>query len=141
MSIAGGVPWGGSETRRGLAVYAALERAKGVRKRIAAARKRMGLPPALPLVLLAIRPNFAKGSEGADQTIDAIKAAEAEFRTKCELVVIDTVARAMSGAKENNSSDMGAFVDRCARIQDATGAHVMLVHHTGKDEIEGRAGE
>ena len=34
---------------------------------------------------------------------------------------------------------MGLFVERCARIQD-TGAHVLLIHHTGKDELKGARG-
>ena len=73
---------------------------KGLRKRIKAARMKMGLPPGLPFVVLTFRPNFMAGDRGVKGLVDAIKAAEAEFGVKCGLVVIDTVARAMSGAEE-----------------------------------------
>jgi hypothetical protein len=35
---------------------------------------------------------------------------------------------------------MGALVRNCDRIREETGAHVMLVHHTGKDTAKGARG-
>lgn len=55
------------------------------------------------------------------------------------LVVVDTLARCMTG-EENSATDMGAVVRGADRIREATGATVVLVHHTGKDEQQGGRG-
>ena len=49
------------------------------------------------------------------------------------LIVIDTLARAMTGGDENSAKDMGLFVLRCAKLRDRTGAAILLVHHTRGD--------
>ena len=54
------------------------------------------------------------------------------------LVVIDTLARSMGAGDENTAKDAAMFVRNCDLIREATGAHVMVIHHTGKDEEEGR---
>src|SRR5260221_12689973 len=51
------------------------------------------------------------------------------------LIVIDTLARCIVGGDENSSKDMGLFVEACAHIQRATGATVLIIHHTGKNGI------
>lgn len=47
------------------------------------------------------------------------------------LVVIDTLARAMVGGDENSAKDMGLAIDVCERVRRATGATVLVVHHSG----------
>lgn len=56
------------------------------------------------------------------------------------LVVIDTLARSMIGGDENASRDMGRAVDAADRIKHRTGACVLLVHHSGKDQAQGARG-
>jgi hypothetical protein len=56
------------------------------------------------------------------------------------LIVIDTLARAMGSGDENSSADMGALLRNAAKIQNSTGAHVLLVHHAGKDSTKGARG-
>jgi hypothetical protein len=46
------------------------------------------------------------------------------------LVVIDTQARMTVGINENDPTDMGHFVEACERLRAASGACVLLVHHT-----------
>jgi RecA-family ATPase len=52
-----------------------------------------------------------------------------------DLVVIDTQARVTVGLKENDSTDMGLFVDRLEELRRLYGACFLLVHH------EPRSGE
>jgi hypothetical protein len=59
--------------------------------------------------------------------------------TEWDLVVFDTLARCMDG-DENSVKDMNAAVRGCDRVRDATGAAVLLVHHSGKDESKGMRG-
>ncbi len=56
-----------------------------------------------------------------------------------DLIIIDTLARCMSG-DENNQKDMGAFIAGCDRIREVTGAAVLVVHHEGKDAAKGARG-
>jgi hypothetical protein len=55
-------------------------------------------------------------------------------------VIIDTLARAMAGGDENKGTDMTLAVAAMDAIRAATGAHVALVHHCGKDEARGARG-
>jgi hypothetical protein len=56
------------------------------------------------------------------------------------LVIIDTLARTMVGGDENGTRDMGAFIANADQIRRATGATVLIVHHTGKDTSRGERG-
>jgi hypothetical protein len=56
------------------------------------------------------------------------------------LVIVDTLAQVMPGANENASEDMGKAVYHCKQIHRATGAMVVLVHHSGKDAAKGARG-
>ena len=57
-----------------------------------------------------------------------------------ELIVIDTLSRAMAGGNENSPDDMGAFIKNCDTIREETGAHVLIVHHSGKNQEMGARG-
>lgn len=56
------------------------------------------------------------------------------------VVVIDTLSRAMAGGNENSPEDMTAFIGNCDKLREATGAHVMVIHHSGKDRERGARG-
>ena len=62
-----------------------------------------------------------------------------EQHGRVALVVIDTLARAMTG-NENAPEDMGRFVAACGRIREACEGHVLIVHHCGKDQARGARG-
>jgi hypothetical protein len=49
------------------------------------------------------------------------------------LIVLDTLARCIPGADENSAQDVGRAVAAIDRIRAATGATVLLIHHTGKN--------
>lgn len=55
-------------------------------------------------------------------------------------LAIDTVSRALAGGNENSSDHMGVLVQRCDKLRAGTGAHLMLLHHTGKDKGQGARG-
>ncbi len=57
-----------------------------------------------------------------------------------QLVVLDTFARCVVGAEENSARDVGAIVANLDHIRRATGACVLLVHHSGKDSSAGARG-
>lgn len=49
------------------------------------------------------------------------------------MIVIDTLARCMPGADENSAKDMGLAVGNLDIVRRATGAAILIVHHTGKN--------
>lgn len=60
-----------------------------------------------------------------------------------DLVVIDTLARSTIGLSENDSGDMGVFLNGCFKLRDARGelmTTVLIVHHFGKDARQGARG-
>ncbi|MBX9265093.1 helicase RepA family protein, partial [Klebsiella pneumoniae] len=57
-----------------------------------------------------------------------------------QLIVIDTLARCFGGNDENDAKDMGAFIEGCDTIKRETGATVLVVHHSGKDDTKGARG-
>ena len=55
-------------------------------------------------------------------------------------MVVDTLSRALAGGNENSSEDMGALVQNMDAIRAETGACVLFIHHTGKDQARGARG-
>ena len=56
------------------------------------------------------------------------------------MVILDTLNRAVPGADENSSMDMGSIIAAAKQLQMLTGGLVLLVHHTGKDASKGLRG-
>ncbi|UWS79977.1 helicase RepA family protein [Phaeobacter sp. G2] len=56
------------------------------------------------------------------------------------LVVVDTMARSMGGGDENSSRDVSQFVANIDAIRTQTGAHVLVIHHSGKNAEAGARG-
>jgi len=76
------------------------------------------------------------GSADADALIQACS----DKGTKPALIVVDTLARSMGSGDENSAQDMGAFIANCDRLRERLGAHVMVIHHSGKDNTKGARG-
>lgn len=57
-----------------------------------------------------------------------------------DLIIIDTMARVMGGGDENNAPDIADLMRNLDLIRRAAGAHVMLIHHSGKDVGRGARG-
>jgi hypothetical protein len=57
-----------------------------------------------------------------------------------DLIVIDTVARALAGAEENSATEMGKFIGACGKLQSEHNASVLGIHHSGKDVSRGMRG-
>ncbi len=56
------------------------------------------------------------------------------------LIVVDTLARCFGGNDENDAHNMGAFIEGCDVIKRETGATLLVVHHSGKDDTKGARG-
>lgn len=136
--IAAGMEWSGRKVSAGAVMYIVGEGGVGVPRRIRAweqvnQRKADNL-------WLVNRPVFPVRREEVDEVIRASKHIESECGMPVQLIVIDTLARCFGGDDENNARDMGAFIEGCDNIKRVTGASVLVVHHSGKDEAKGARG-
>lgn len=136
--VATGVPWFGRNVHQGAVFYLAGEGITGLRKRIAAWEKASGVSiEGAPLFIADSLP-FLCDELSVDGIVDEIDkvAEEVFFQSGSDpaLIVIDTLARAMAGANENSSEDMGAFIRAKDRLRIRWGATVLSVHHTGHAE-------
>ncbi len=139
--VACGRAWNDRKTTQGLVVYVAAEGGKRFARRVAALRKHYGGEAegaAFAVVRSAVDLRSPKGDALA--IVDLVREAERQTEKKAALIVIDTLSRAMAGGDENSSIDMGALVKNCDDIRAATGAHLLLVHHSGKDKAKGARG-
>ena len=136
LHVALGWEWRGNRVRQGGVIYIAAERQNGIRKRIEAFRQHHGLKDASPPFAL-IPTGVDLLDPAADTAPLIVKLKVAAARCPIKLVVVDTLARAMAGGNENASDDMGAFIRNIDRIREETGAHVLIVHHCGKDTAKG----
>ena len=133
LSIATGKDWHGKKTTRKKVIYCCGEGQSGALKRIMAWQKHHNTP-ANGLFHVLGMPPCIDNIDDTDEFIQAVK-------DICNggVIIIDTLARTMQG-DENSTHDMSAYVNACKKITEETGAQVVLIHHTGKDEARGMRG-
>lgn len=134
LCIATGMEWHGRPVKKGSVVYLAAEGARGLAARAVGWLKTRGKN--LPEPDFRIIPHSLTLADTADldALIEAIKEIQVSF------IVVDTLSRTFGNGNPNQPSDMNAFVAACDRLREATGAHVMVVHHGGKDTEKNELG-
>ena len=134
LAIAQGAQWRGHRMRQGRVVYICAEGVTGLSKRLNAYQTFYGgALTGAAFHAITDRPNLLRDDDRmlAKQILDAGGA---------DLIVIDTLAQVTPGANENSSEDMGLAISHAARLARATGAMVLLIHHSGKDKERGARG-
>lgn len=133
LSVATGTWWMGQKVDAGAVLYVVAEGLGGLGARVEAwqARRQVWtcgqtawLPRAVSLMDL--------------EAANALAQLVGELGPK--LVVLDTLARCMGGGDENTARDVGIAVESAEHIRRASGACVLMVHHSGKDEAAGARG-
>lgn len=137
--IAIGAPWRGRRVVQASVLYLAAEGGTGVLNRISALKRRHGVCD----VPMAVK---RAGMDLLHDQADLQHIAELSAQVKARnpqaplLIVIDTLSRIMAGGDENSAADMTALIRNVDGIRELTGAHIVLVHHTGKDTAKGARG-
>jgi hypothetical protein len=134
--ISRGTAWGSMKTTKTGVLYIAAEGGPGVRKRLAALKRRYPDAPGGDFHLILSSLDLLKPEADLRPLVDTIRAIEARIG----FVVVDTLSRAMAGGEENSTSDMGAMVKHLDIIRNAARAHVFVVHHSGKEIAKGARG-
>ncbi len=138
--IASNVPYRGKmRVEGGPVIYITLEGQRTFTNRLDALKKHKSLHAQAPLYYFNA-PFSLLTEEDTESLVECIIKLSAQIGTPARLIVIDTLSRAMAGGDESSSVDMGKAIQAATTIKTITGAHVMLVHHTGKDEARGARG-
>jgi hypothetical protein len=107
-------------------MYGALEDAPGIRIRKRAWELHYQLPK---------NGNFLMWTQALDLydavSVDSFIAEVAPLGLR--MITLDTLSRALGGADENSNTDIAIVMNNCERIAHATGAAVVILHHTTKD--------
>lgn len=134
-AIARGQEWRGRKAKKGRALIIAAEGGGAFGKRIEAyARYHEMNADDLEMGIIVAPPNFML-KEDITELVKAVTAAGG-----ASVIMVDTYAQVTPGANENAGEDMGLALANARALAEATGALVILVHHSGKDAHRGSRG-
>ena len=127
--VAAGIDWFGFKVKKGKVLYLASEGGKGFVKRIAAIRHHNNCLyeyMADNLQVLPIQVDFHK-TEDFPALITSVG------DQRYSLIVVDTLAMTIGSGSENDSSDMGRYIQNISHLKSNLNCHIMIIHHAGKD--------
>ena len=139
MHVALGMKWRDKRVEQGGVIYAALEGGYGTQNRICAFKQHHGIEGDIPLAVIRSSIDFLDAQGDIQRLAASIKEAKDKIGD-IKLVVVDTLARAISGGDENSGQDMGQMIVHADYLRELTGAHISFVHHSGKDKALGARG-
>lgn len=123
--VARGAPWQGHRVEQRPVLYIAAEGQRGMVLRVRAWMKQHGDMEGVTFLPYPVQVQSSDGQWAA-----LVEIAE---ELKPGLIVLDTQARITVGLKENDADQMGIMIAAVGRLKRATGACVLVVHHTGRD--------
>lgn len=129
--VAYGMEYAGRKTKKGKVLYIAMEGQAGVVNRVRAWYRLNQITPQPDHFKMILR-NFSF----VDEKIFGRLLADIR-NEQPRLILLDTVAHAMSGWEENSATEMSAFVSRVSEIESVCGATVLLIHHQAKSSGKG----
>jgi len=135
MHVILGWKWRGRQTAQGHVWYVAAEGANGLTPRLSAWADEHRVQEELTDPYIHITENAVPLMNRGEvlrfiQTIKAHDFSEAPLR----LIVFDTLSRCMEGGDENDNNDARDALANAELVQRETGAVVMVIHHSGKND-------
>jgi hypothetical protein len=135
LHIAAARPYCGRTVQGGAVLCVTSEGIRGVRRRLIAARRAMGIEGCnVPFALVSTMPNLGAGVADREALQRAIANAMQTIPAPLRMIVVDTLRRAMPGKSENEQKDLSVVVDNCEALARAFGCLVMLVHHSPRSD-------
>jgi RecA-family ATPase len=130
LAISTGRQWFGHDVLHAPALYVSGEGGGGLARRISAWQSdTQTFGPRLYLVIGTVQLTHRDHVVALRDDIHA---------TGAKLIVVDTLARAMAGADENSSTDMGLLIQGLDWIRRDTGCAALVVHHSGVERTRPR---
>ena len=139
FNLANGSDWRERRINQTGVLYLAAEGGRGAANRVAALRSEFGAS-GIPFALRRAGLDLLKNEADLETIFNLCNEVKARAINMPLIVVIDTLSRVMAGGDENTPADMTALIKNVDRVREATGAHIMLVHHSGKDAAKGARG-
>jgi hypothetical protein len=134
-----GRPFLGRRTRPGgSVVYIASEAWANVAMHVRGAKIALGVDH-LPLAIVPDPIDLFDGLADTARVVDTVKRFGKRSGT-VKMIMVDTLARSCGNGDENSTHDMGIVMRNLTTIAEATGAAVVVLHHTGKDSTRGARG-
>lgn len=139
--VGAGLDWFDHTVRPCPVLYVAAEGATGFRNRRKAwlqAHEDVERPPVVTLERgLDL---LAQGGDGLEVVQDALAEIKDAIGEPVGLIVLDTLSRMMPGGVDSEPRDVKLFLENAERLRVETGAHIMIIHHSGKDTDRGMRG-
>ena len=125
LSVATGRRWCERDVIQGNVIFVCAEGASGMKARVLAWCDDKGIDPPTNFYFIddAVQVHEPKDRADFFASLGVLKPA---------LIIFDTLSLCALGLEENASKDMNLFMGSVKRIQDETGAHVLLIHHHSK---------
>jgi hypothetical protein len=135
LHVAAGLPYLGRKVQQGAVVYITSEGVRGVKRRLVAIRRHLGIEgKRVPFMLIPVMPNLGTGTADRAQLIANIDTALKPLQLPLAMAIIDTVRRATPGKDENSAKDMGPYIDNTDAIAKHFLCLVMNAHHSPRSE-------
>jgi hypothetical protein len=129
LHVALGNDYCGRAVRKGAVIYVTAEGLRGFKWRMIALRQHYKAKSEVPFFAVDVMPNLGTISGDAEALVDLVRAAIPEG-LPVAAIIIDTLARAMTGMSDSDTAAMSVFVDNCDTIAKAFGCFVGVVHHS-----------
>ena len=129
--VSAGQDWHGNKVKGGVVLFLALEGGMTTHNRIVALRQQYPEHEA-KLAMRALPVNLLEENADVQLIIDLceeVKRAHGDIA----MIIVDTLSRSMPGGDENSPASSTAVISACDRIRGETDAHLLLVHHSGKN--------
>ena len=135
LCVAAGCDWHGRAVKSGPVVFVAAEGGSGIRKRVNTWKQEHGIDeiPNARFLLEDVQLLSSGDVEGLLRRIQAV------FPNPV-LIILDTFAACFVGGEENSAKDTGLAIAAARHLVIMTGATVLLVHHSGRQETNRERG-
>lgn len=142
LHVATGRDWFGRKLKHaGLVVYIARESVGAIKRRVLAHARHHKLETEDLRRLAIVTSNLnLMETDSVTAMLQLIRSAEQHARESAVLIIIDTLARAMTGGDEDKARDMSTAIAGADQLRETINAAVGLVHHEGKTEARGARG-
>lgn len=131
-------PFFGAQVRQGIVLHVGAEAPESVLDRMQAFKLR-DATGALPYIV-RMKPVNLSMPEEVGGFVAELERLRRDLGQPIVLIVFDTLARSIGTTDENCAGAMTGIADSAGHIARKIDAHVMLVHHTGKDAERGGRG-
>lgn|GEM_PF-3429596 len=139
MSVATGKDWHGREVKAGTVLYIAGEGQEDLPNRLQAWLKHYDMEGVKPNLFYTALGIDVKNPLIMNEVVSMVQEVE-EARGAVTLIVIDTLSTNFGEGSENDDKFMRPFAHNLIKLGKATGAHILVIHHSGKDKEKGARG-